>query len=143
MLRRQTTGLIIAGNTVGAFLTYYYFSTISASGPRLETHAALPYWYYDLFFPIGTVLLVFTFAALTHRTLSPLYAVIQGTLSLDEVPASRAAKLKRQAFQHPALTAGVSFLVWILAGFLFGLLEPLITQTLFDIPAPPLAECLR
>ena len=139
-VRHKLTLLIVTGNLIGAILTYLYFSTIRANEPLA---AGVPSFYGHLFFGIGTALLIFTFVSLTRLRSSYIFRIADNIISIKEVDDDTARKLKKDAIQFPSLTAGVTFLVWIIAGFIFGLLEPVITQALWGVKPPDLAECLR
>ncbi len=53
------------------------------------------------------------------------------------------ATLARQAVQFPALAAGLTFLTWLGAGFLFGFLEPAISEVLLGVKAAGIIDCLK
>ena len=136
---RIMTFLIIVGNTIGAILTYLYFSKIS------QIHQAqqnLPNYYADLFFGIGTGLLVLSFVWIMRRLFLPLYQIANDEVSIDSMDSATAQTIKRKAIQLPSFIAGVSFLAWILAGFIFGFLQPVITQIFYGV-TPDLIECLK
>ncbi|MCK5350332.1 MAG: HAMP domain-containing protein, partial [Desulfobacula sp.] len=52
-------------------------------------------------------------------------------------------RLQREALQFPMVVTAISFLIWILAGFIFGFLEPLITARIFNLQNPDLVPCMR
>lgn len=138
-MKRKMMLLIMAGNIIGAILTYLYVSTISKTGP---IEPDVPFFYEDLFFAIGMVILVLTFTLSVKRKTNLLWQVVDADLSLEGLDEIAARKLKRDAIQLPPMMAGVSFLVWILAGFIFSLLQPVITQMLFGIDPAELTELL-
>jgi len=63
-MRHIITFLIIVGNAIGAILTYLYFSNISQIH---QTQQNFPPYYDDLFFVIGTVVLIFTSVWIMRR----------------------------------------------------------------------------
>ena len=133
------TFLIIFGNTLGAILTYLYFTEI------IEIHRAqqnLSPYYADLFFGIGTGIIIFSFVWILRRVFTPLYQIANDEVSIDRVESGTAQRMKRKAIQLPSFIAGTSFLAWILAGFIFGFLQPGITQILYGV-VPDLIECLK
>ena len=139
-MRLKITFLIIVGNSIGACLTYLYFSNI------IQIHQAqqnLPPYYADLFFVIGTGVLIFSFVWIMSRSFFRLYQVANDKVSIGSMDGTSAQRLKREAIQFPSVIAGVCFLVWILAGFIFGLLQPVISQILYGVDPPDLIECLK
>ena len=73
----------------------------------------------------------------------PLYQIANDEVSIDSIDKESAQILKRKAIQLPASIAVISFLVWILAGFIFSLLHPVVTQILYGIDLPDLTICLK
>jgi len=139
-MKSKITLLIATGNIIGAILTYLYFSTIRQVH---EVRLDVPPFYNDLFFSIVTAILVITFVSVMRRHSSNLFKVAEDKISIESLDETSAHRLKRDAIQLPPVVAGITFLVWILAGFIFGLLEPVITQILYGVNPPDLAECLR
>jgi len=138
-MRRIITFLIVVGNAIGAFLTYLYFSNIS------QIHQAqqdISPYYADLFFGIATAILIFSAVGMMRRSFFPLYQIANDEVSIGSMDSANAQRLKRKAIQLPSVIAGVSFLVWILAGFIFSFLQPVISQILYGVD-PDLIECLK
>jgi adenylate cyclase len=138
-IRRIITFLIVVGNTIGAILTYLYFSNIHQI---YQTQQNLPLYYDDLFFVIGTGVLIFVFVWIMRRSSFRLYQVANDEVSIGSMDSATAQTLKRKAIQLPSVSAGVGFLVWILAGFIFSFLQPVISQILYGVD-PDLIECLK
>jgi hypothetical protein len=133
------TFLIVAGNAIGAILNYLYFSNISQIH---RTRQNIPPYYDELFFVVGTGVLLFVFVWIMRRSHFRLYQVANGEVSIGSVDGTTAQRLKREAIQFPSVIAGVCFLVWILAGFIFSFLQPVISQILYGVD-PDLIECLK
>jgi len=139
-MRLKITFLIIAGNSIGAILTRLYLLILYQ--PSYVRHDIPPY--YDiLFFIIGSSALILFFVGIMWRSFTPLYQVAKDEVSIDNMDGVSAQILKRKAIQLPIYIAVVSFLVWILAGFIFSLLHPAISQILYGVPSPDLTRCLK
>jgi len=138
-MRTIITFLIVAGNAIGAILTYLFFSNISQIH---QTQQNLPPYYADLFFVIATGVLLFSSVWIIKRSDIRLYQVANDEVSIGSVDGTTAQRLKRDAIQFPSVIAGVCFLVWILAGFIFSFLQPVISQILYGV-VPDLIECLK
>jgi len=139
-MKRAIIFLIVVGNAIGAVLTRFYFLIIyQPSWVELELSP-----YYDtLFFLITTSLLLSSSVWITRKLYLPLYQIANDEISIDNIDKESAQILKRKAIQLPASIAGISFLVWILAGFIFSLLHPVIAQIFYGIGLPDLTICLK
>ena len=129
-MRTIITFLIVVGNAIGAFLTYLYFSNIA------QIHQAqqdLPFYYANLFFGIVTAILIFSSVGMMRRLFLPLYQIANDEVSIGNMDGATAQTLKKRAIQLPSVIAGIGFLVWILAGFIFGFLQPVITQIFYGV----------
>ena len=132
--------LIVVGNAIGAVLTRFYFLIIyQPSWVKLE----LSPHYDTLFFLISTSLLLSSSVWITRRLSLPLYQIANDEVSIDSIDKESAQILKRKAIQLPASIAVISFLVWILAGFIFSLFHPVAAQILYGIDLPDLTVCLK
>ena len=139
-MRLKITFLIIAGNLIGAILTRLYLSILYQ--PSYVRHDIPPY--YDiLFFIVGSTVLILSFAGIMWRSFTPLYQVAKDEVSIDNMDRVSAQILKRKAVQLPIYIAVISFLVWILAGFIFSFLHPVISQILHGGAPPDIISCLR
>ena len=138
-MRRIIIFLIVVGNAIGAILTYLYFSNISQIH---QTQQNLPLYYDDLFFVISTGVLLFTSVWIMRRLNIRLYQVANDEVPIGSIDGISAQKLKREAIQFPPVIAGICFLIWILAGFIFSFLQPVISQILYGV-VPDLIECLK
>ena len=138
-MRTIITFLIVVGNAIGAFLTYLYFSNIAQIH---RSQQALPFYYADLFFGIGTAILILSAVGMMRRLFLPLYQIANEEASIEDIDGATAQTLKKRAIQLPSVIAGIGFLVWILAGFIFGFLQPVVTQIIYGVKAD-LIECLK
>jgi len=137
---RRITFLLPLINVIGAVFTYVYFSSILGPG---YASGAVPTYYSPLYFVIGTALLIFIFQVSRSKTVKGLFAIANGEISIDTLEETEKYHLQREALQFPIVVTMVTFAVWILAGFIFGLLEPLITGKLFNVEAPRLLYGMR
>jgi adenylate cyclase len=136
---RHITFLIGFGNGIGAALTYLYFSSIyQAVSPRPQ----LPAYYDDLFFIIATGALIAVCIGVMKNRFTHLYQIASGEVPIENFDRAYVPALKKKAIQLPAYLAIFSLLIWVLAGFIFGLIEPVITQLLFGVAPPSLVRCL-
>ena len=136
---RIITFLMITGNAIGATFVYLYLSGINQP---LQARQDIPPYYEDIFFLIVTGLLI-SFSLLIRRLSVRLYQVANDEVQIDSMDRRSAQILKKKAVQFPAYMAAICFLIWILAGFIFGLLEPVITQMLYGAKPPDLINCLK
>ena len=132
--------LLPAINIIGAVATYFYYSFILEPGGVQEN---IPAYYPPLFFAIGTAVLVFGFNLGSRRTVKALFEVASGQTEIRSLEESEVYLLQREALQFPMVVSVITFLVWILAGFIFGFLSPLITGQIFNIETPSLIFGLR
>jgi adenylate cyclase len=132
---------VVAGNMVGGCSTFLYFEFFL---PSTQNHPAIPGYYDTLFFLAGTAVLILLgvgmFKIKSGRTL---YEVAEGRRDISEFDPSMVHHLQRGALQYPFVVTVISFLVWNLAGFIFGFMQPLITAKIFNLATPDLVFCLR
>lgn len=137
---RKITIMLPLINVIGATFTYVYFSSI------LELRyvkSTIPSYYSPLYFIIGTALLILTFKVGSSKSVKELFAIANGDVSIDTIEETEKYHLQREALQFPMVVTVITFAVWILAGFIFGLLEPLITGKIFNVETPGLLYGLR
>ena len=132
--------LIVVGNSIGAILTRLYFSVIYQPSYVQES---IPPFYKDYFFLIGSSALIFVSIWIMRRSFVHLFQVASDKESIESMDESFGLILKRKAIQLPITIAVVSFIVWILAGFIFGLLQPVVNQIIYEANPPDLINCLR
>lgn len=137
---KRITVLLPLINIIGAVATYFYFSFILDSGGIQEN---IPAYYSPLFFAIGTAVLVFGINLRSRKTVKILFEVAYGQTEIHSLEESEVYHLQREALQFPLVVSVITFMVWILAGFIFGFLQPLIAGKIFNIETPDLIYCLR
>jgi adenylate cyclase len=137
---KRITFLMPLINISGAVITYFYFSSIlDLRVPKTD----IPAYYSPLFFVVGTILLVFTFKMGRRKSVKELFAIAYGETKIETLEDSEVYHLQREALQFPLIASLISFAVWVLAGFIFGLLEPLITGKIFNVETPDLIYGIR
>jgi adenylate cyclase len=137
---KKITVLLPLINILGALITFIYFSFILDSG---DIQTNIPSYYSPLFFIIGTSVLGLFFIITRRKSMKILFDVAYGRTKIYAFEESEIYHLQRQALQFPLVITVITFMVWILAGFIFGFLEPLITSRIFNIEAPHIIDCLR
>jgi adenylate cyclase len=137
---KKITVLLPTINIIGAVFTYLYFTFILESG---GLHERVPAYYSPLFFVVGTAILVLGFNVGRRKSVMALFNVADGHVDIRSLEESDVYHLQREALRFPMVVSVVTFIVWILAGFIFGLLQPLIAAKLFETETPNLIDCLR
>jgi adenylate cyclase len=133
--------LVVLGNLLGACSTFFYFNFFL---PSTAENFAIPGYYDTLFFLVAMAMLsLLSYPLLKRKSVRTLYAVANGTRDIQGFDIVAVYQLQRASLQFPMVVTVISFLVWILAGFIFGFLEPLITATIFNVATPDLVLCLR
>jgi adenylate cyclase len=137
---RRITILLPLVNSIGAVITYLYFYLIVDIN---RYNSLVPAYYSPLFFLVGTLVLISAFSLTNRKSVKAMGDVASGKTAIQSLPEFEAYQLQRDALQFPLVASLISFAVWIMAGFIFGLLEPLITGKLFDVATPDLVFGLR
>jgi len=132
--------LLVLGNSIGAVLTRLYFSVIYQSSHIQE---GLPPFYKDYFFMIGVCLLISVSIWTLRKLFGHLYQIANDEESIESMDEASALILKRRAIQMPFTSAVYSFIVWVLAGFIFGFLQPVVNQIIYETSPPYLIDCLK
>jgi HAMP domain-containing protein len=125
---------------VGAVIIYLYFHFIL---PVYTITIDIPGYYPPLFAAIGTALLCLVGFFLINRDTKIMFDVAYDHSEIKSLEESEIYHIQREALRFPITVSGVSFMIWILAGFIFGFLEPLITAKIFNIQIPHLIFCMR
>jgi class 3 adenylate cyclase len=86
---------------------------------------------------------VFSFNLGSRKTVKTLSDVAYGKTEIISLEESEVYHLQRAALQFPMVVSVITFMIWILAGFIFGFIEPLIAGKIFNIETPNLIYCLR
>ena len=133
--------LLGLGNLLGGCSTFFYFKYFL---PSTENDPSIPGYYDVLFFLAGmTMLASLGFILLKRKSVRTLYEVAECRRDISEFDSSMVHHLQRGALQYPMVVTVISFLIWNLAGFIFGFMEPLITARTFNLATPDLVLCLR
>ncbi len=127
-------------NMVGAVTIYFYFSFIL---PSYTVGVDIPGYYPPLFAAIGTAFLCLIGFTLIRKTTKTMFAVAKGSIEIISFEESEIYYLQREALKFPLVASAISFIIWVLAGFIFGFFEPLITARIFNIQTPDLVFCMR
>ena len=119
---RRLRGTMIAGNLLGAILTFFYFRVVdpesaAAAGPVSVREIAISAAVFVALVAVGY--------PLGRRWLSPL-ATLLG--SGRDIPAAMSPLLRRRALQVPYVFACLSLSGWVLAGVIWGVLWPTLSD---------------
>jgi len=134
------TFVMILGNLIGALLTFVYFHYINMglNLPR-ETTSSLN----DMvFFVIGTAFIFFVIVTINLRWSRPLHQAIQDENTTEESNGAHPEKLRRKALQLVPVFTATNLFAWMMAGFIFGVLSPVILHTFFGAAPMTLTESL-
>jgi len=139
-MRQKIYFVTIFGNLIGALLTFVYstYINVDLNGPQgaaSSLSAAVP-------FVIGTAFIFFVIITINHRWSRPLYQTMQDEISTEVSNGAYPEKLKRKALQLAPMLAGTTLLAWIMAGFIFGMLMPVILHIFFGVAPTTLTESL-
>lgn len=127
-------------NMVGAIAIYFYFSFIQTT---YETAAEIPGYFSPLFAAIGTAVLCLFGILFFRRSLNSMFDVAFGKIQIQSLEELEIYHLQRETLKFPMVVALIAFMIWILAGFIFGFLEPLIAARIFTVQTPDLVFCIR
>ncbi len=127
-------------NIIVAVLTYIYFFFILEPSGGTES---VPEYYSLLFFVIATAVMAFSYMLTSRKTMKSLLNIAYGQSDVSSLEASELYLIQRKSLQFPMVVSVITFMTWILAGFIFGFLEPLITSKIFNVHTPDLIVCLR
>lgn len=127
-------------NAIGAAAIYFYFSFIL---PSQAIVTDIPNYFSPLFSTIGTAVLCLFGILFFRKSLKSMFEVAFDRIQINSLEESEIHHLQREALKFPMVVAVISFMIWILAGFIFGFLEPLIAARIFDVQTPDLIFCIR
>ncbi|MBU1340755.1 MAG: HAMP domain-containing protein [Proteobacteria bacterium] len=139
-MMNRITVLIPLVNMLGAVAIYFYFSFIL---PAYELGVDIPAYFSPLFTAIGTVLLCLLGVLFFRPSAKIMFDVAYDRIKIKSLEESEIYRLQREALRFPMLVTTYAFLVWILAGFIFGFLEPMITAGIFNSRTPDLVLCMQ
>jgi adenylate cyclase len=130
----------IGGNLVGGILTFLYFSYINTPGEPLSQHGAS---LYHVFFAIVAGGFIFSATSfMSVRWSRPLSQALKGEIPMNGTDEISEEQLKRKALHFVPMMAGTSVLGWVMAGFIFGMLMPVVMNSFFGFAPPTLAQSL-
>jgi voltage-gated potassium channel Kch len=129
---------IVTKNALGALLTFFYFAYV---GPGMESGG--PQIQHYMYFVAATALLFAITIILNARWSRPLDLFTKGSSKIEDLDQDLAEEVKRKALNLVPVAAGTTFLAWIMAGFLFGLVQPAVLQSFFGIEEMSIAEGLH
>jgi class 3 adenylate cyclase len=133
--------LVALGNMLGASAIFFYFTFFL---PLTANNPAIPGYYDTLFFLAAMAMIsLVSYPLFKRRSVRTLYEVANGIKDISGFDTVTSYQLQKRALQYPMAVTVISFLAWILAGFIFGFLEPLITSKTFNVATPDLVLCLR
>ncbi len=117
---RRVPWILVVGNLVGALLTFLYFRVIDlpSAGPARD----LGLWEIG-YFVVGFSALVAVAWVWVRKWISPLVKV---QAIVADLPEAEARLAKQRALMLPPMLAMVSFVAWIAAGVIWGVLWPMI-----------------
>ena len=127
-------------NMVGAVSAFVYFSYIL---PPVTTDNQIPWEYRVLFFVGATLVLFLFFVPFRKGSARMLFDVAEGRQVIAALAPDDRLYHQREALQLPLTFTAITFGVWILAGFIFGFLDPVIVSRVFNVPMKDLVLCLR
>ena len=136
----RLTLLNVTGNLIGALLTFLYFSYVSVGADKIPREG--PSIHYVIFFIIGTGLIFLVIVTTIRRWSSSLDEFLKNKVSLNDINGSSAEQIRRKALQLVPMMAGSSLIGWVMAGFIFGVLMPVILQMFSGMPPMTLTEGL-
>ncbi len=138
-MRAKINLVCVGGNLIGAFLTFLYFAYINV-GPEKTGEA--PLLHHLIFFVIGTAFIFAVIVTANIRWSRPLFQVVDGEISLDDIDQTDRDQLRRKALQFAPVMAGTNLFGWIMAGFIFAMLMPAILKAFFGFEPWTVTESL-
>jgi adenylate cyclase len=136
----KLTLLTVTGNLIGAVLTFLYFSYIDVGAEKISQASSSIH--YIIYFIVATGLIFFVIIQFAQRWSRPLDEFSTKQVPLDEMDEQVADRLRRKALHMVPMMAGASLFGWVMAGFIFGMIMPVILTAFFGLPARSLSESL-
>ncbi|MCP3876368.1 MAG: adenylate/guanylate cyclase domain-containing protein [Desulfobacteraceae bacterium] len=136
----KVTVLIPLVNIAGAMVTYFYFSIVLQFN---QTSAEVPGYISPLCTIIGTAVLCVIGFLLFRPSSKTLFDIAFNKKDIKTFEETEIYRLQWNALKFPVRVTLITFLVWILAGFIFGFLEPMIVAKIFNTPTPDLIPCMK
>ena len=132
--------ILAAVNLIGGSATFFYFKYIL---PPRPADPGLPGYYDSVFFLVTMLFLSTSFLFLKRRRVRLLAQIIDGKKEITDFSPDMISYLQRQSLKLPMVLSLISFGVWMVAGFIFGFLQPLVSFQIFSTASPDLLFCLR
>ncbi|MCG8635458.1 MAG: adenylate/guanylate cyclase domain-containing protein [Desulfobacterales bacterium] len=132
--------LLVAVNLIGGCATFFYFKYIL---PPRPSDPGVPGYYDAVFFLVTMLFLSVSFFLLKRRSVCLLGEISDGKKEISDFSPDMAHYLQRESLKLPMVLSLLSFGMWIVAGFIFGFLEPLVSSRIFSTAPPDLVFCLR
>ena len=132
---------IIGGNLIGGFLAFLYFSYINVAGDIVPQQG--PSIHHIIFVIIAGGIIFLTTSLVSHWWSRPLNQALKDEIPMNGTDEISGEQLKRKALHFVPMMAGTTLLGWIMAGFIFGMLMPVIMQSFFGFPPTTLTQSLR
>jgi len=139
-MRLKMTLLSVAGNLMGALLTFLYFAYINVSAYDYVDDTRN---YYIIYFIIGVGIIFLVITLSANRWTRDLDRITDKSIMLSDLDAYSVQKLRRKALHYvPVMTAATLF-GWLMASFIFGIFMPIIMTAFFRMPEMSLTESMR
>ena len=140
-MQLKLTIMTIAGNLIGALLTFLYFAYVnegiySYSSAELQFH-------YMIYFVVGTAAIFVTIILMLRRWTRPLDNFIGNHSRISDLNPDEAEQLRRKALHHVPMMTAASLFGWIMAAFIFGMFMPVILTLFFGLPETSLVDSMR
>ena len=131
----------VAGNLIGALLTFLYFAYINVDMKMSNVPGSMSK--NVIVFIIGTAFIFSVVVTINYLWSRPLYNSLKNERSKDPADKRYPEGIRRKALQMVPMLAGTTFLGWIMAGFIFGMIMPVILHAFFGLETMSLTESLR
>ncbi|MEN8247232.1 MAG: adenylate/guanylate cyclase domain-containing protein [Thermodesulfobacteriota bacterium] len=139
-MRLKLTLLSVAGNLIGALLTFLYFAYINDSAYNFVDDTLN---YYIIYFIIGTGMIFLVITLSANRWTRDLDQVTDKNIMLSDLDAYSAQKLRRKALHYVPVMTAATLLGWLMASFIFGMFMPIIMTAFFGMPEMSPTESMR
>ena len=127
-------------NIIGAVLTYTYFVFIL---PPYKIPAEVSSNFSFFFFVAITIVILLIFLGLTHKFLTPISGIANKNRDINTLDPTERGRLQGISLKVPLVVSIFNLLSWVLAGFIFGFMEPVFIAHVFSVGTPDLVLCLR
>ena len=129
-------------NVLGAVTIYLYFSFFLSFG-EIEIDPDIPGYFRPVFATAGTIVLCLFGIFFFRLFKNVMFDVAYGRIRINTFEEYEIHRLQRDALRFPMAASAVAFMVWIVAGFMFGFLEPILEYRIFEVQTPDLVICMR